>query len=100
MGGRRHDGRRTAWLITPCWCAAWPTRDITHDVSSPGLNRPFFLVGMSSRYRGLFVTRGLSMSKRVLVPFIAVVCFLLGLLLAPHLPFVRAQENKVKAPTW
>jgi hypothetical protein len=40
------------------------------------------------------------MSKRVLVPFIALVCFLLGLLLAPHLPFVRAQENKVKAPTW
>jgi hypothetical protein len=40
------------------------------------------------------------MSKRVLVPFIAVVCFLLGLLLAPHLPFGHAQENKVKAPTW
>jgi hypothetical protein len=40
------------------------------------------------------------MSKRVLVPFIALVCFLLGLLLAPHLPFVHAQENKVKAPTW
>ena len=40
------------------------------------------------------------MSKRVLVPFIAVVCFLLGLLLAPRLPFGLAQENKVKAPTW
>ena len=41
------------------------------------------------------------MSKRVQIPLIALVCFLLGLLLAPHLPFVRAaDENKVKAPTW
>jgi hypothetical protein len=40
------------------------------------------------------------MSKRMLVPFIALVCFLLGLFLAPHLPFVRADESKVKAPTW
>jgi hypothetical protein len=40
------------------------------------------------------------MSKRVQITFLALACFLLGLLLAPHLPFVRAQENKVKAPTW
>ena len=38
------------------------------------------------------------MSKRVQVYVIGLVCFLLGLLLAPHLPFARAQENKVKAP--
>ncbi|HEY7427531.1 MAG TPA: hypothetical protein VH682_25080 [Gemmataceae bacterium] len=47
------------------------------------------------------------MSKRVQISLVALVCFLLGLLLAPHLPFVhaaqskdRAAENKVKAPTW
>jgi hypothetical protein len=40
------------------------------------------------------------MSKRVQITLIALVCFLLGLLLAPHLPFVRAADNKVKAPTW
>jgi hypothetical protein len=40
------------------------------------------------------------MSKRVQILLVALVCFLCGLLLAPHLPFVRADENKVKAPTW
>jgi hypothetical protein len=40
------------------------------------------------------------MSKRVQIIFVALVCFLCGLLLAPHLPFVRAADNKVKAPTW
>jgi hypothetical protein len=40
------------------------------------------------------------MSKRVPITLIALVCFLLGLSLAPHLPFVRAADNKVKAPTW
>jgi hypothetical protein len=40
------------------------------------------------------------MSKRVLVPFIGVACFLVGALVAPRLPFVQAQENKVKAPLW
>jgi hypothetical protein len=41
------------------------------------------------------------MSKRVQITFLALVCFLCGLLLAPHLPFVRAAaDNKVKAPTW
>ncbi len=41
------------------------------------------------------------MSKRVQIVLVALVCFLCGLLLAPHLPFVRADEKKeVKAPTW
>jgi hypothetical protein len=40
------------------------------------------------------------MSKRVSIIFVALVCFLCGLMLAPHLPFVRAADNKVKAPTW
>ncbi len=40
------------------------------------------------------------MSKRVQITLVALVCFLCGLLLAPHLPFVRASDNKVKAPTW
>jgi hypothetical protein len=40
------------------------------------------------------------MSKRVLIPFIGLVCFLVGALLAPHLPFGHAQETKVKAPLW
>jgi hypothetical protein len=40
------------------------------------------------------------MSKRMLVAFVGTVCFLLGLLLAPHLPFGHAQESKVKAPLW
>ena len=40
------------------------------------------------------------MSKRVQIGLLALVCFLGGLLLAPHLPFVRAADNKVKAPTW
>jgi hypothetical protein len=38
------------------------------------------------------------MSKRTQVYVTGLVCFLIGLLLAPHLPFARAQENKVKAP--
>ena len=40
------------------------------------------------------------MSKRVQITLVALVFFLSGLLLAPHLPFVRAADNKVKAPTW
>jgi hypothetical protein len=40
------------------------------------------------------------MSKRVLLPFVGLVCFLIGALAAPHLPFVRGQESKVKAPLW
>jgi hypothetical protein len=40
------------------------------------------------------------MSKRVAIVVIGLVCLLLGLLLAPHLPFGRAQESKVKAPLW
>lgn len=41
------------------------------------------------------------MSKRVQIPLIALVCFLFGLSMAPHLPFGHAaDENKVKAPTW
>jgi hypothetical protein len=40
------------------------------------------------------------MSKRVQSLLVAVVCFLLGLLVAPHLPFVVAQESKAKAPEW
>jgi hypothetical protein len=40
------------------------------------------------------------MSKRVLIPLVGLVCFLMGLLVAPHLPVGRAQDNKVKAPLW
>ena len=40
------------------------------------------------------------MSKRVQIVLLALVCFLGGLLLAPHLPFVHAADNKVKAPVW
>jgi hypothetical protein len=40
------------------------------------------------------------MSKRVQLTFVALTFFLCGLLLAPHLPFVHAADNKVKAPTW
>ncbi len=40
------------------------------------------------------------MSKRVQITLVALVCFLCGLLLAPHLPLGRASDNKVKAPTW
>lgn len=40
------------------------------------------------------------MSKRVQMFLVGMVCFLAGLLLMPHLPFVRAQENKAKAPEW
>jgi hypothetical protein len=41
------------------------------------------------------------MSKRVLVPIVALVCFVLGAFLAPHLPLGQAaDENKVKSPTW
>jgi hypothetical protein len=40
------------------------------------------------------------MSKRWLVPCVGVVCFLLGALLAPHLPFGLAQDTpKAKDPT-
>jgi hypothetical protein len=40
------------------------------------------------------------MSKRVQITLVALVCFLCGLLLAPHLPFIRAADTTVKAPTW
>jgi hypothetical protein len=47
------------------------------------------------------------MSKRVQILVLALVCFLSGLVLAPHLPLGiaaddkdRAAENKVKSPTW
>jgi hypothetical protein len=40
------------------------------------------------------------MSKRVTVLLIGLVCFLIGALVSPHLPFVHAQESKVKAPVW
>jgi hypothetical protein len=40
------------------------------------------------------------MSKHVQITFVGLVCLLSGLLLAPHLPFVRAADNKVKPPTW
>src|SRR3954452_20660687 len=41
-----------------------------------------------------------AMSKRVQILLVGLVCFLLGALAAPHLPFVRAQDTKVKAPDW
>jgi hypothetical protein len=31
---------------------------------------------------------------------IGLVCFLMGVLITPHLPFVHAQDNKAKAPEW
>jgi hypothetical protein len=31
---------------------------------------------------------------------VGIVCFLIGALLAPHLPFGFAQDSKVKNPTW
>jgi hypothetical protein len=41
------------------------------------------------------------MSKRIQLPLLGLACFLLGGLLAPHLPFLRAaEENKVKPPTF
>jgi hypothetical protein len=40
------------------------------------------------------------MSKRVQFTFVALAFFVSGLLLAPHVPFVHAADNKVKAPTW
>jgi hypothetical protein len=40
------------------------------------------------------------MSKRVVIPLLGLLCFLLGMLLAPHLPFGYGQESKVKAPLW
>ena len=40
------------------------------------------------------------MSKRVQITLLALVCFLGGLLLAPHLPLGRADDKKVKAPLW
>jgi hypothetical protein len=68
-------------------------------VSHPRLNRPFAgweCPAGTSRC----LSQEVNMSKRVQIPFIALVCFLVGLFLAPHLPFVRAADNKVKAPTW
>ncbi len=40
------------------------------------------------------------MSKRVQLTFVALAFFVGGLFLSPHLPFVLAADNKVKAPTW
>ena len=40
------------------------------------------------------------MSRRVQITLLSLVCFLCGLLLAPHLPFGRAADDKVKSPTW
>lgn len=40
------------------------------------------------------------MSKRVQVLLLALVCFLFGLVLAPHLSIGRAADNKAKSPTW
>lgn len=39
------------------------------------------------------------MSKRMQVLLIALVCFLLGCVLTPHLPFARAAQD-TKAPKW
>ncbi len=38
------------------------------------------------------------MSNRVKIALLGLVCFLLGLLLAPQLPFVQAQDTK--SPKW
>jgi hypothetical protein len=40
------------------------------------------------------------MSKRMMVGILGLVCFFLGLLLAPHLPMGYSQDTKVKAPSW
>ena len=39
------------------------------------------------------------MSKRMQIVLIGLVCFLTGVLIAPHLPFADAQQ-KVKDPSW
>jgi hypothetical protein len=39
------------------------------------------------------------MSKRTQMLFVGLICFLMGAL-TMHLPFVRAQEDKGKAPIW
>jgi hypothetical protein len=54
--------------------------------------------GVSSRARRTTFNPRFLMSKRVKVYVVGLVCFLSGLLLAPHLPFAQAQENKAKAP--
>jgi hypothetical protein len=40
------------------------------------------------------------MSKHLTIVLVGLVCFLSGILLAPRLPFVVAQEEKAKAPAW
>jgi hypothetical protein len=40
------------------------------------------------------------MGKRLRILLVGVVCFVLGALLVPRLPFVRAQDTKAKAPEW
>ena len=40
------------------------------------------------------------MGKRLQITLVGVVCFVLGALLVPRLPFVRAQDTKAKAPEW
>ena len=40
------------------------------------------------------------MSKRVQLLLVCLVCFLLGCLIAPQLPFAQAQDKQVKKPQW
>jgi hypothetical protein len=40
------------------------------------------------------------MSKRVQFPLIGLVCFLLGLFVAERVPFLRAADEKAKAPVF
>jgi hypothetical protein len=40
------------------------------------------------------------MSKRIQVLLVGLVCFLLGALVVPRLPYVRGQEEKAKTPLW
>ena len=40
------------------------------------------------------------MGKRLQITLVGVLCFVLGALLVPRLPFVRAQDTKAKAPEW
>jgi hypothetical protein len=60
---------------------------------------PWF-AGFARRAASAIHYTRLVMSKRVQFFLIGLVCFLIGLLLAPHLPFAQAQESKVKPPIW
>ena len=40
------------------------------------------------------------MGKRLQLTLVGLVCFMLGVVLVPRLPFVHGQDTKAKAPEW